>query len=81
MDHLPRLADELEFVKELATEAAALALGRSKRAKPQEKANLSYVTDLDHDLERLIRERLGNRFPDDRLTGEEYDGPTGHRHF
>jgi len=39
---------------------------------PQEKANLSYVTDLDHDLERLIRERLGNAYPNDTLTGEEY---------
>ena len=38
------------------------------------------MTDLDHDLERLIRDRLAARFPDDVLTGEEYasaggDGP------
>ena len=39
---------------------------------PQEKANLSYVTDLDHDLETMIRERLAARFPDDVLSGEEY---------
>src|SRR3954454_8191420 len=71
---------ELEFVKALAREAAGGALGRAKGVKPQEKANLSYVTDLDHDLERLIRDRLAARFPDDVLTGEEYaegggDGP------
>ena len=30
------------------------------------------MTDLDHDLERMIRARLGARFPDDLLTGEEY---------
>lgn len=77
MDHVPSLAAELDFVKELATEVAAVALSRSKRVTPQEKANLSFVTDLDKDLERLIRERLGARFPDDRLTGEEYESTGG----
>jgi fructose-1,6-bisphosphatase/inositol monophosphatase family enzyme len=72
MDEMPKYAAELEFVKVLVWEAAALAMKRSTRVTPREKANLSYVTDLDHDLERLIRERLGNRFPDDVLTGEEY---------
>jgi fructose-1,6-bisphosphatase/inositol monophosphatase family enzyme len=67
-----KLAAELDFVKDLAAEVATLALGRARGVTPQEKDNLSYVTDLDHDLERLIRQRLGDRFPDDRLTGEEY---------
>jgi myo-inositol-1(or 4)-monophosphatase len=71
------LAAELEFVKRLASEAAQLALARSARVTPQEKENLSYVTDLDQDLERLIRERLGNAFPNDRLTGEEYASSGG----
>ena len=44
---------------------------------PHEKANLSYVTDLDQDLEPLIRERLGAEFPDDVLTGEEYAAAGG----
>jgi myo-inositol-1(or 4)-monophosphatase len=76
-------ATELEFVKELALEAAGLAVGRSKSVTPVEKANLSYVTDLDRDLEQLIRRRLGERFPDDRLTGEEYAsaGGTGPRRW
>lgn len=65
-------ADDLEFVKSLAAEVAALAMARAAHVKAQEKANQSYVTDLDHDLERLIRDRLARRFPDDRLTGEEY---------
>src|SRR3954453_2920280 len=79
----PRLAAELYFVKELAAEAAALALGRARGVTPEEKANRSYVTDLDLELERLIRERLGRRFPDDRLTGEEYAsaGGTGPRRW
>ncbi len=42
-----------------------------------EKDNLSYVTDLDQDLERLIRDRLGSRYPDDALTGEEYASAGG----
>jgi myo-inositol-1(or 4)-monophosphatase len=78
-----RLAADLEFVKALAVEAARLARGRAQGVTPQEKANLSYVTDLDRDLERLIRDRLGRAFPDDVLTGEEYAsaGGTGPRRW
>ena len=72
------LAEDLEFVKGLAIEASALARERSRRVTPEEKANHSYVTDLDLALERLIRERLGERYPDDRLTGEEYKASGGH---
>src|SRR3954447_13739953 len=68
---------ELEFAKNLAVEAARLALSRAKDVTPQEKSNLSYVTDLDHDLERMIRGRLSDRFPDDELTGEEYEAAGG----
>ncbi|MHB1561605.1 MAG: inositol monophosphatase family protein [Isosphaeraceae bacterium] len=71
------LSEELEFVKALAVEAAGVALARCRQVTPQEKENLSYVTDLDQDLERLIRGRLGERFPEDRLTGEEYDAEGG----
>jgi fructose-1,6-bisphosphatase/inositol monophosphatase family enzyme len=77
------LLTELDFVKALALESAALAKGRCQRVTPQEKANLSYVTDLDQDLERLIRQRLGERFPDDLITGEEYapEGGSGPRRW
>ena len=77
------LAAELDFVKALAVEAASLAMKRCQTVTPHEKANLSYVTDLDQDLERLIRRRLGDRFPDDSLTGEEYEpaGGTGPRRW
>jgi fructose-1,6-bisphosphatase/inositol monophosphatase family enzyme len=70
-------AGELEFVKELASEAAAVAISRAKRVTPVEKANLSFVTDLDQDIEQLIRTRLEERYPDDRLTGEEYSAGGG----
>jgi myo-inositol-1(or 4)-monophosphatase len=74
---------ELEFVKELATEASAQATARCRQVTAVEKANLSFVTDLDRDLEQMLRGRLGERFPDDRLTGEEYEagGGTGRRRW
>ncbi len=80
---LPDLAAELEFVKELAVETAEVARVRCRHVTPQEKSNLSYVTDLDNDLELLIRGRLGARFPDDALTGEEHEagGGTGPRRW
>src|SRR5580692_8057533 len=83
MPDLSELAAELEFVKALALEAADVAKKRCRSVTPHEKANLSYVTDLDQDLERLIRQRLGARFPDDLLTGEEYapSGGTGPRRW
>lgn len=65
------LAAELEFVKLLAVEVAEIARDRAEGVLPREKANLSYVTDLDHDLETFMRARLGERFPDDALSGEE----------
>jgi myo-inositol-1(or 4)-monophosphatase len=71
------LSQELEFVKSLALEAAELARARCRRVTTHEKDNLSYVTDLDQDLERLIRERLAARFPHDALTGEEYAAAGG----
>jgi len=68
---------ELDWAKAMATEAAAIARERAGRVTPQEKANASFVTDLDHDLERLIRDRLASSFPDDVITGEEYDDAGG----
>jgi myo-inositol-1(or 4)-monophosphatase len=73
----PDLDADLAFVLDLARETAGIALGRAGRVTPQEKANHSFVTDLDHDLERLIRDRLAARFPADTLTGEEYAAAGG----
>ncbi len=83
MKEQPEYAAELEFVKELAREAAAVAISRARTVTAVEKANLSFVTDLDQDLEQLIRRRLGERYPDDRLTGEEYaaEGGSGPRRW
>ena len=74
---------ELAFVKKLALEAAAIARTRASAAIPHEKANHSFVTDVDLELELLIRGRLAEQFPDDLLTGEEYaaSGGTGPRRW
>ena len=71
------LAEDLEFVKSLALEAGDLARRRAGAVRPHEKANRSFVTEVDIELERLIRDRLAGRFPDDRLTGEEYASSGG----
>src|SRR4029077_9294689 len=78
MNESPDLVAELEFAKTLAVEAASIAKVRCRSVTPQEKPNLSYVTDLDSDLEIMIRQRLAARFPDDSLTGEEYEAAGGH---
>jgi myo-inositol-1(or 4)-monophosphatase len=77
------LAEDLSFARALAGEAAGMALDRRKSISPQEKANESYVTDLDLDLERFLRARIAAEYPDDRLTGEEYEsgGGTGPRRW
>lgn len=72
-----RYGKELELVRDIASETAELALKRSKNVTPTEKANHSYVTELDKDLEILIRRRLGEAYPDDQLTGEEFEAEGG----
>jgi fructose-1,6-bisphosphatase/inositol monophosphatase family enzyme len=74
---MARLDEDLAFVKGLALEAAEVARSRAGSVRPDEKANRSYVTDLDRDLEQLVRGRLAERFPDDTLTGEEYAASGG----
>jgi myo-inositol-1(or 4)-monophosphatase len=77
MSNQPELAEELEFAKALASEAKTVALARASSVTPVEKANLSYVTDLDKDLEQLIRRELAERFPGDQITGEEFAAAGG----
>lgn len=76
-------AAELDFALDLLAETAGLALGRARGLRPIEKANKSYVTELDRDLERLIRSRIAEAFPGDRITGEEYaaEGAEGPRRW
>ena len=77
------LADDLALVKGFALEASRIALERASSVTPEEKANSSYVTDLDRDLEQQLRGKLGAAFPDDVITGEEYadSGGSGPRRW
>lgn len=77
------LSAEIAHVKALAAEAAGLALERAANVAPREKANASFVTDLDLDMERLIRDRLRAAFPHDTVTGEEHapEGPESPRRW
>ena len=70
----------MAFARELAAQASVIALERCRSLSPREKSNRSFVTDLDLDVERLLRDRLAARFPEDALSGEEHareggDGP------
>jgi myo-inositol-1(or 4)-monophosphatase len=67
------LRRDLESVRGLVAEAAAIALKRARNVKPEEKANATFVTDLDKDLESFLRAGLAVRFPGDTITGEEYE--------
>jgi myo-inositol-1(or 4)-monophosphatase len=73
--------EDLEFARGLAAEAAELARARQGRVRTREKSNRSFVTDLDLELEQLIRRRIAASYPEDRLTGEELlpAGGTGSR--
>jgi len=73
---MSQLDTDLEIVKGFAKEAAALAMSRASQVMPEEKENLSLVTDLDFAMENLLRSRLAEAFPEDVLTGEEY-APSG----
>ena len=66
-----QVSADLAFVIKVATDAANRALEARASVQPREKDNHSYVTNLDLELERFIRRRLGERFPSDAVTGEE----------
>ena len=69
----PTDASLLDFAVEVVQEAAALTLqwfGTSDLVV-ERKGDGSPVTAADRDAERLVRERIGARFPDDGVLGEE----------
>ena len=68
---------DLESVRGLVAEASVIALKRARTVSPEEKANATFVTDLDKDLEAFLRSGLAVRFPDDKITGEEYEDEGG----
>lgn len=62
----------LAFALDVAAEADAIAL-RGFRAglATEAKADGSFVTEADRAIERLVRERIADRFPDHGIVGEE----------
>jgi myo-inositol-1(or 4)-monophosphatase len=66
------LLRDLDSVLGIVAEAGRMAIRRCETLTPQEKADDSYVTDLDKDMEQFLRAELAVRFPQDTLTGEEY---------
>ena len=62
----------LAFALEVATAADAVALrGFRSEFEASTKADGSFVTDADRAIERLVRERIADRFPDHGVVGEE----------
>jgi histidinol-phosphatase len=73
---------ELLFAQDVADEAADIALTHFRRSTLQvsTKPDRTLVTEADLAIERLVRDRLDQVFPDDRILGEEQGGshePTG----
>src|SRR5687768_3180517 len=62
---------QLEFVAELAREAGRTALAATAGMRSELKADRSYVTNVDREVERLIRSRLEAEFPGCGYYGEE----------
>jgi myo-inositol-1(or 4)-monophosphatase len=70
-DHTSPLQNELALAQRLAREAGAWAIRQANSATPREKANRSFVTDVDLEVESRIRHALREAFPQDALSGEE----------
>jgi histidinol-phosphatase len=64
----------LEFATQTAYEAGRLTLGYfgTEAARPEFKADDTPVTVADREAERLIRARIGARYPKHAILGEEY---------
>src|SRR5580658_3393842 len=67
-----------EFAIELAREAGALASDlRRSLGSLEAKDPMDYATEADHEVEALIRQRIGDRFGDP-VIGEEDGGAPAH---
>jgi histidinol phosphatase-like enzyme (inositol monophosphatase family) len=69
----------LAFAVEIAREAGAVTLRYFRRHDlvVEKKADKSPVTIADRSAEELLRERIGERFPDDGMIGEEFGTTSG----
>lgn len=65
---------DVEFVRDLAERAGALALAAANTLQREYKSDQSLVTHVDRTLEELIRREIAARFRDDAIYGEEEGG-------
>jgi myo-inositol-1(or 4)-monophosphatase len=66
-------AETLAWATELTAEAGRMAVEMLARGTAvHQKADGSTVTDIDRDVERFLRGRIADRFPNHSILGEEY---------
>src|SRR4029079_5622924 len=68
--------EELAFANELADAAAPIAMDlfADDGLEIRHKADRTLVTAADTGIERMVRDRIAQAFPDDRIMGEEEGG-------
>jgi histidinol phosphatase-like enzyme (inositol monophosphatase family) len=83
MAHDTELEARLELARQAAQQAGRLVMEYyPAQVAVERKADNSPVTVADREAERLLRDLIQQRFPDDAILGEEYgtrDGPSGYR--
>lgn len=69
------MTEDLSFAIELARRSGELVMTyfQKKSLKIDEKRDDTPVTEADRQAERLIRDAIAKRFPDDGIFGEEFD--------
>jgi histidinol-phosphatase len=79
MTTAPADPEEIRFAVEVASEAGQLTLDWFQNADlaVDRKSDGSVVTEADRAAERLMRERIHERFPDDLVIGEEEEDAGG----
>jgi histidinol phosphatase-like enzyme (inositol monophosphatase family) len=75
----PPLAERLDWAVQIAQEAGQATLAHFRRPglAIERKADNSPVTVADRSAERLLRDRIAERFPEDAIVGEEFGASTG----
>lgn len=71
------LENLLEFAVRIAQAAGEVTLRYFQRATAERKSDGSFVTAADREAERLLRERIEERFPQDAILGEEEGARAG----
>lgn len=69
---------DIEFVKGVAREAGERALQLRRAMQTEFKADSSYVTTVDREVERFVQEQLETRYPGYAFWGEEYGWQGSH---